>query len=733
MRWKIVTAGLMVMGLISAGCQQRCFMTAEDFSHYQDMGLASLESVSSTCAPLPPTIKDMPPLPATVNDPEREIRYLTLAEAVATSLEKGTVGIQSAAAPGTINDGLVQFTGRGVAGSDSIRVLALQPAIVASDIEASLAKFDARWVNNLQWTKSEQPVGSFLQTLQAGGRNVIVTDGAQISTAVIKPLPTGGVGGITFNNNYQLTNTPARVNPSVQPTLTFSFEQPLLQGYGVEINQLRSTHPGSVLNPFPTGGRVEGILIARLRFDEQRAEFERNLNFQLLNVEIAYWNLYGSYWTLYSREQALRQAYETWKIQKAKFEAGQRPIQDLAQSRQQYEQFRGQRLTALGDVLEKERQLRGLMGLPIEDGTRLVPIDVPTLSPYHPDWYAAVHEALNLRPELVLTRHDVKARQLELINQKNLLLPDLRFVSKYELTGLGTRLDGNDVNANAYRNLATGDFTNWTLGLQMNMPFGFRDANAAVRTARLNLAQSFAVLQDQETKAVRALEFQYRRIFEAYEQILAQRANREAAAIQLEARFKNFLAGRETLDILLEAQRTWADALKAEYDNIVLYNNALVAFEFSKGTIQQRSNVVVAEGPLPSCALVRAVEHERERSKALVLRERSIPVKHVPCGCENGGCGLPAPSTPTAPALPSLTDLPEMLKNKPALPAVEAAGSSKVSLMPPAVGAAEPQTTPPQAQFDKAAIGSSLAPDKMTLPPPPEWEEPKSPLPAKKK
>src|SRR5262249_57281900 len=137
--------------------------------------------------------------------------------------------------------------------------------------------------------------------------------------------------------------------------------EPLLQGFGVEINQLRASHPGSVLTPFPTGGQVEGILITRLRFDQQRAEFEKNVNFLLLNVEVAYWNLYGSYWDLYSREQALRQAYEAWKITNFQYLAGRKAINDLAQSRVQYELFRGQRITAMGQVLANERQLRSLL------------------------------------------------------------------------------------------------------------------------------------------------------------------------------------------------------------------------------------------------------------------------------------------------------------------------------------------------------------------------------------
>src|SRR5207253_3004989 len=87
-------------------------------------------------------------------------------------------------------------------------------------------------------------------------------------------------------------------------------------------------------------------------------------------------------------------------------------------------------------------------------------------------------------------------------------------------------------------------------------------------------------------------------------------------------RFREFLAGRGTLDILLEAQRVWADALKAEYDNIVQYNSTLANFEFAKGTIMQYDNVAISEGPLPHLVAQRAVENEKSHSRALELRER---------------------------------------------------------------------------------------------------------------
>ena len=172
-----------------------------------------------------------------------------------------------------------------------------------------------------------------------------------------------------------------------------------------------------------------------------------------------------------------------------------------------------------------------------------MPADAPTLAPYRPDWTLAVNDTMTLRPELVLARQELKVRQMEVINQKNLLLPDLRFTSTYGLSGIGSQLDGGSDPNNAFHSLATDRFTDWSLGLRLDIPIGFRDAHAAVRAARLLLAQSYAVLQDQELKAQRYLALQYRLLSETYERIAAARAQREAAAQQLTLRTRNLPSG----------------------------------------------------------------------------------------------------------------------------------------------------------------------------------------------
>src|SRR5262249_36049136 len=153
-------------------------------------------------------------------------RFLTLKECIAVALERGTVGSQSPLFPGITQDSVISFAGRTVAGDDSIRALALDPAIIATDIESSLSKFDARWITSLSWNTTARPVGTAIDTFQASrsGNNNIQIQDVNFTSSIVKPLPTGGVAGITFggaNNQavYELSNLNPAVNPAWRPAV----------------------------------------------------------------------------------------------------------------------------------------------------------------------------------------------------------------------------------------------------------------------------------------------------------------------------------------------------------------------------------------------------------------------------------------------------------------------------------------------------------------------------------
>ena len=173
------------------------------------------------------------------------------------------------------------------------------------------------------------------------------------------------------------------------------------------------------------------------------------------------------------------------------------------------------------------------------------------------------------------------------------------------------------------------------------MPIGYRNAYANLRIAKLNLARDYENLREAEKKIQLALARAYQNVFVTYESIKTLRAQREAFGEQVKANFQEFQAGKITPDLLLEAQRFSAQALQQEYQSVRDYNNALAAFELVKGTIPQHDNVVIAEGALPACASERAVEHQRQRSAALELRERAAPVPLAETHAGRGRAGRP--------------------------------------------------------------------------------------------
>ena len=722
-RWKKwVAAAVLAVG--STGCTKQLYMTPETQHLAASVGLPADLATNPNVGAASDTSDHK--APATVLDSTRELRYVTLQEAFALALERGTVGSQflgslgglgaGSQRGGTFQDDLATSIRPGGGGDDSIRAFALDPAIVEADIEGALSKFDARFVTSMNWQKRDTQVANVFNNLNNG-------DFATFSSGLIKPLPTGGVTGITFDTNYTKLGATGGfqvINPSYQPALTFRFEQPLLQSSGIDINQLLPQHPGStsIPNYRSSGGRQEGILVTRLRADQAKHQFEREVNLLLINVESTYWQMYANYFAKYAAETVLRLAYGTYADVQQLEIAGILAKQDVAQSRAQLESVRANYLNALQQVVESERQLRGLLGMPLEDGKRLVPADSPTLAPYKPDWNGALAEALNNRPELTAARQELKVQQLNVMLAQNSTRPDLRLFGNYNLNANGTRLDGpgpqsvvdpitgavNQRPANALASLADDRFNSWEIGIRFEVPIGNRDAHAQLRVAQLNLARTHISLVSQERKAEFLLGSVYQQIFQAYEQIKIQRARRIALGTQLEGLFDRVKIGKSNLLTLFDAQRGFADAIQAEHQAIANYNIAIAGFQYAKGSLQQYNNVTIGDGPLPNAVAERAADHFGAKSAAIALRQRP------------GAVALPQ-DMETPIALPGLVEsgpLPEIMNGvkpspaaPPATPMTIPAGPAPKEIKPVSLNSpgmlpglpAGPAMSPPDAPF----------------------------------
>lgn len=687
-RWRKRLSVLTVAaGLWSTGCAKQVLLEPTD--------------VERALATVPPNLENRPQDPIspyvtvetghsvpTVTDTNRKLVSMSLQECLVMALKQGNIGGQGGLAnPGFTSDSPGQFGGRQFGGSDSIAVLAYDPSISYLDIERSLSKFDARWITSMSWQKLDQPVAAqFLSFNQQ-------QDNAAFSSTLAKPLPTGGVAGITTSVNYsKFSDVPGSgfVNPNYTPRIQFQFEQPLLQLFGVQVNQISPNHPGSLfINGLrSTGQGTEGILVARIRYDQQRAEFDRLMNQMLLNVETAYWNLYAAYYNLYAQEEVLKQSAYLLEVVRQRVFIAQnlRPAQ-YYQTELQYHQFVQRVLTARQNVLQSEAALRGLMGMRSDDGTRIVPADNPSHSDIQPNPIEAQKDAIAYRPELIQARYDLKAQQLNLMLQKNLRRPDLRFFSSYDVAGLGTSLDGPD-SQNAFHSLVTNQFNSWQFGLRMDIPIGFRDANALVRQAQENLYRGFFTLRDGERKVIESINRAYQTVEFTNRLVRNAKDTRTSAQRAIDLRNKVIESGTwdvNELNQLLIDQQNYAAALADEYRQLADYSKSIAALEWARGTIQKFNNVSIAEGEVPDEVKAKAIDNISAREKAIVVREHPAEFGMPPLSKFEGAkdiekrvMPMPAPPAETPPGAPVTPAAPAAPKPLP-IPGGAVPAPSKVS------------------------------------------------------
>jgi hypothetical protein len=286
-------------------------------------------------------------------------------------------------------------------------------------------------------------------------------------------------------------------------------------------------------------------------------------------------------------------------------------------------------------------------------------------------------------------------------------------------------------------NFIQNNFNSWQLGLRLDMPLGFRDANALVRQAQLNLYRSYYQLADTERKAIEFLVSQYRRVLETNELIRVRRAQRIDLEkfVALEVQFRQIGDPKATYETtilnLIQAQRDLANATAQEFQAIADYNISLASLEFAIGTIQRYNNVTVADGPLPQHVGKKAADHFRAREAALKVREHPADMPLVPLHQWH-------PSTDTAPgSLPPPPGAPA--QQMPWLPSQPGA-PTPVPLQPETAPLPKSKEVPGGTPISASTTGGSMPPaasdaafrpiGTLTLPPSPRRTLPADATPA---
>jgi outer membrane protein TolC len=513
-----------------------------------------------------------------------EVREFTLEEAVLTALSRNQI-VESSALGGA-------GAARVLSAPESVSTVydsAIQETGVLfgrRGLEAALSDFDARWSTSMGWGR-DQRITHQSAPLSIGSET------AAFRTGIDKVLSSGGSVGVFHSWDYLGNAFGSPLYPSTYSgSLGAQVRQPLLAGAGTEFTRVA----GPVRPGFGAiAGVSQGVVIARINQDITLADFEIAVRNGLRDIENAYWDLYLAYRIYDTTVATHKSAFQTWREARTKVEVGTLKLADELQARDRFYETRAQLELALNAVYNTEASLRRLIALPMNDGTVLRPTTEPVKAEFHADWEACLVDGLGKRTELRRQKWQIRSLQLQLDAARSLVRPQLDAVGSYAVNGFGDRL----VSANGssgYGSMTGNDLDTWSMGLEMSIPIGLRQSRSQARNYELQLARANAILAAQERSIAHDIAIAIQDVAAAWAAAESNLNRVIAAEKRVELLDAEREVGTTTLDLVLRAQASLAEAEAAYYRQVINYNKAITALNLATGNLLDANGVQLAEG-----------------------------------------------------------------------------------------------------------------------------------------
>ncbi|HEX8153788.1 MAG TPA: TolC family protein, partial [Thermoanaerobaculia bacterium] len=342
-------------------------------------------------------------------------------------------------------------------------------------------------------------------------------------------IPTGGQYSLGFQNS----KTRSRLNgldPAFGSGLTFSFDQPLLRNFGMDINR-------------------RGITIARNTLGVSRETFRTQLMDTANNVTQAYLDLVYARRAVDVVKESLFLARDQARITQIRIDVGASAPLDILQPRVRIASVEETLIRSVAAVRDAEDRLRALLNLaPSEWDRPIIPTDPVDYAPMTIDTEAAVQRAFEQRPETRQQNLFIDTARTEYLYARNQRLPEVNLGLGYSAAGLAGREIERDANGvptgrinsstnftRAFRDVLANDTASWDVGVSVAIPITNIGARAQFRRAELDLEQTRLTLdQIRQDIAVQVRAFA-RAVDTAARAISATRTSREAAERNLEA------------------------------------------------------------------------------------------------------------------------------------------------------------------------------------------------------
>ena len=447
----------------------------------------------------------------------------------------------------------------------------ISQAVSEADLVVAEAAFDAVLTSGITYNDTENPAPPIPGFGDAIAQQFKQTS---LSTGIQKRMASGGTVGASLAANYIQQQQKQIYDPDNywQPALAVQLNQPLLRGFGSDVN-------------------LAQVRIARNNDRAALLGLRRTLLNLVRDVEQQYWAVVQTRQSVVAQAWLVKVGEDVRDIlaKRREFDA---TVADYALAVAIVEQRRSQLIRAQLAARNASDRLKLTMndpGVPVGGDTTLIPVDRMAEAPIRYSLRDAVVTAVEQSPVVASAVLDIDNASILQVVADNGRMPQLDLNAQVQM-------QGQDANfGNSMSELGGGSFVSYLAGLAFSQPLGNRAGEAEYRKARLQRSGAVIAYEQSIENVVFTVKTALRTVVASHQLIEQTRASRLAAAESLRALqvLEQTLAALtpEFLQTKFVAQDRLALAYVAEIDALVNYNVSIAELYNAMGTGLQMNRI----------------------------------------------------------------------------------------------------------------------------------------------
>jgi len=394
-------------------------------------------------------------------------------------------------------------------------------------------------------------------------------------------LSTGATASAAFTNLWSRSTPGASqgqvFSPSsfVEPKLSLSLTQPLLQGFGKEVTE-------------------QGITVAKYGKESSLLQWRNTAIATVSNVRDQYFALAKARENLQTRLAALAALKEVHDGNQARVKAGVLASVELLDSEFGVAQREVELLTAEKNVRDASDKLRSTIQYPL--GAELIPTDPLAAESFESSEELAMETALRTRPDLRIARVSQQTQEFNARVAKNAALPSLALTGSAGLEALGSMY------SDALSDMASAKTPFWSVGISFAYPIGNDAAEAALAASRLRARQSDAQLRSLEDSIRLDVRAAIRALDTSFLQIASAKKGVELGEARLASFVKRQKVGLAVTKDILQAEADLTAARETLAAARADYQGAITRFWKSTGELLERQGIRIDDAAIDTLA-----------------------------------------------------------------------------------------------------------------------------------